>query len=154
MKITLITIGQKMPGWVAAGYAEYAGRLPGGMLQLVELPLGQRPRGSDAGRALAEESTRMLKALPDSTRAIALDPRGRELSTEQLARRLDEWMQDGRDVALLVGGPDGLSADCLARCEARWSLSKLTFPHMLVRVVLAEQLYRAWTILQNHPYHR
>lgn len=154
MRISLVAIGQKMPAWVAAGYAEYADRLPNNLLQLVELPLGNRPKGGDTAKAQAEESARMLKALTSQTHVVALDPRGRELSTEALAEKLAEWMQGGRDVALLVGGPDGLSAECLARSQDRWSLSRLTFPHMLVRVVVAEQIYRAWTILQNHPYHR
>jgi 23S rRNA (pseudouridine1915-N3)-methyltransferase len=154
MKIHLITIGQRMPAWVADGYREYATRLPNNLLQLVELPLGQRGKSGDGRIATAQEGERMLKAIPAQARAIALDPRGRDLTTEQLASELEAWMQDGRDIALLVGGPDGLAPDCLARCEQRWSLSRLTFPHMLVRVVLAEQIYRAWTIVQHHPYHR
>lgn len=143
-----------MPDWVAAGVREYAGRLPGNLLQLVELPLGTRTKAGDPRRAQAEESQRLLKAIPGGARVVALDPRGRSLSTEALAGKLDGWLQEGRDVAFLVGGPEGLSAECLARSEERWSLSALTFPHMLVRVILAEQLYRAWTILRNHPYHR
>ncbi len=143
-----------MPDWVAAGVREYAGRLPGNLLQLVELPLGTRTKAGDPRRAQAEESQRLLKAIPGGARVVALDPRGRSLSTEALAGKLDGWLQEGRDVAFLVGGPEGLSAECLARSDERWSLSALTFPHMLVRVILAEQLYRAWTILRNHPYHR
>ncbi len=143
-----------MPDWVAAGVREYAGRLPGNLLQLVELPLGTRTKAGDPRRAQAKESQRLLKAIPGGARVVALDPRGRSLSTEALAGKLDGWLQEGRDVAFLVGGPEGLSAECLARSDERWSLSALTFPHMLVRVILAEQLYRAWTILRNHPYHR
>lgn len=154
MRVLLISVGQKMPDWLASGFKEYAQRLPNNLLQLIELPLGNRPKGGDTGKAMAEESARMLKAIPSDAHVIALDPRGRDLSTEQLAEQLGEWMQAGRDVALLVGGPDGLSADCLARADARVCLSRLTFPHMLVRVIVAEQVYRAWTILQNHPYHR
>jgi len=154
MRVLLISIGQKMPGWVADAFQEYAQRLPNNLLQLVELPLGSRPKGGDTAKAMAEESARMLKAIPPRARVIALDPRGRAMSTEDLAERLGTWMQGGEDIALLIGGPDGLSAECLARADERWSLSKLTFPHMLVRVILAEQLYRAWTILHNHPYHR
>jgi 23S rRNA (pseudouridine1915-N3)-methyltransferase len=96
----------------------------------------------------------MLKAIPAQARVMALDPRGREVTTEVLAEWLVQWLQEGRDVALLVGGPDGLAPECLARADERWSLSRLTFPHMLVRVIVAEQLYRAWAIVQNHPYHR
>ncbi len=154
MRLLLISIGQKMPGWVADAFQEYAQRLPNNLLQLVELPLGTRSKGGDAHKAMAEEGARMLKAIPPRARVIALDPRGRALSTEDLAQELGGWMQGGDDVALLIGGPDGLAPECLARADQRWSLSRLTFPHMLVRVILAEQLYRAWTILQNHPYHR
>lgn len=143
-----------MPEWVGDAYQDYAQRLPNQLLQLTELPLGQRPKGGDTHKALVEEGARMLKAIPSQARVIALDPRGRSLSTEDLAQELSSWMQEGRDVALLVGGPDGLAPECLARAEAKWSLSRLTFPHMLVRVIVAEQVYRAWTILQHHPYHR
>lgn len=154
MRFLIISVGQKMPDWVAAGVREYAGRLPGNLLQLVELPLGTRTKAGDPRRAQAEESQRLLKAIPDGARVVALDPRGRSFSTEALAGKLDGWLQEGRDVAFLIGGPEGLSDECLARSDERWSLSALTFPHMLVRVILAEQLYRAWTILRNHPYHR
>lgn len=154
MRFLIISVGQKMPDWVAAGVREYAGRLPGNLLQLVELPLGTRTKAGDPRRAQAEESQRLLKAIPDGARVVALDPRGRSFSTEALADKLDGWLQEGRDVAFLIGGPEGLSDECLARSDERWSLSALTFPHMLVRVILAEQLYRAWTILRNHPYHR
>lgn len=154
MRFLIISVGQKMPDWVAVGVREYAGRLPGNLLQLVELPLGTRTKAGDPRRAQAEESQRLLKAIPDGARVVALDPRGRSFSTEALADKLDGWLQEGRDVAFLIGGPEGLSDECLARSDERWSLSALTFPHMLVRVILAEQLYRAWTILRNHPYHR
>lgn len=150
----MISIGQKMPDWVAAGVREYSSRLPSNFLQLIELPLATRTKSSDPRRAQAEEGQRLLKAIPAGAHVIALDPGGRTLSTEALAEQLDGWQQDSRDVVFLIGGPDGLTEDCLARSNARWSLSKLTFPHMLVRVILAEQLYRAWSILRNHPYHR
>jgi 23S rRNA (pseudouridine1915-N3)-methyltransferase len=96
----------------------------------------------------------MLKALPGGARVIALDVDGKRWSTEQLGVSLGDWMREGRDLALLVGGPEGLAASCLQRADERWSLSPLTFPHPLVRVILAEQLYRAWTLLKGHPYHR
>ncbi len=160
-----------MPTWVDEGFAEYAKRLPPSCaLTLVEIEpaargkglgrgrnkSGQRPQLSAAerNRLLAEEGERLLKAIPSTAHAIALDARGRAWSTEALARELEAWMAGGRDLVLLVGGPDGLSADCLARAEQHWSLSPLTFPHPLVRVILAEQLYRAWSIIQGHPYHR
>lgn len=155
MKLHIIAVGQRMPRWVKDGYQEYAGRLPPQLkLSLTEIPLGGRGKSAAADAAQREEGERLLAALPRDARMIALDARGRAWSTEDLAGRLADWMQAGRDVALVVGGPDGLPPDCLERAEATWSLSALTFPHMMVRVILAEQLYRAWTILQNHPYHR
>jgi len=155
MDIKLIAVGTRMPAWVTEGYREYARRLPHECgLQLIEIPLGQRPRSGSVQRAVAEEGKRMLAATGAGPRVIALDVTGRGWSTGQLAEQLRLWLQDGRDVALLVGGPDGLAPGCLQRAEQRWSLSPLTLPHPLVRVVLAEQLYRAWSIINGHPYHR
>jgi 23S rRNA (pseudouridine1915-N3)-methyltransferase len=102
----------------------------------------------------AEEGRQILAAIPPQARVVALDVGGKGWDTATLATRVRDWMQEGRDVALLVGGPDGLSRDCLERAELRWSLSALTFPHALVRVIIAEQLYRSWSILAGHPYHR
>ena len=155
MRIHLISSGNRMPRWVQEGYEEYAKRMPlECSLRLVEIAPGRRGKGMDAKRAVAEEGERMLRALPKGARVIALDVGGRSWSTEQLSARLDGWLADGRDLALLVGGPEGLAPACLERAEGRWSLSPLTFPHPLVRVVLAEQLYRAWSLLKGHPYHR
>lgn len=142
-----------MPAWVTAGFSDYAGRMPRECrLELDEIPLGQRS-GKD-GRAVAQEGERMLRRLADGGRLVALDVGGRALDTAGLARRLEGWLQDGRDVAFAVGGPDGLAPAVLERAEWRWSLSPLTLPHGLVRIVLAEQLYRATTVLAGHPYHR
>jgi 23S rRNA (pseudouridine1915-N3)-methyltransferase len=161
MRIRLLSVGRRMPGWVNQGFAEYAKRLPAECaLELVEIEPGRR--GSGRGKASAgelerirrEEGKRLLLALPEGALAVALDLRGRSWSTEQLAGQLSGWLGSGRDVALLVGGPDGLADTCLARAEQRWSLSPLTFPHALVRVILAEQIYRAWSITKGHPYHR
>jgi len=155
MQIHLLAVGEKMPGWVREGYAEYARRLPHECrLSLKEIPPGKRGKNADVERAMQDEAARIEAALPKGARLVALDVRGKSWCTETLAEQLDGWMADGRDVALLVGGPDGLHPALLARAEQRWSLSALTFPHPLVRVVLAEQLYRAWTVLVNHPYHR
>ena len=155
MDINLIAVGTRMPAWINEGYREYARRMPRECcLKLTEIPLGQRGKSASAQRAVEAEGKRMLEAAPAGQRVIALDVRGQSWSTAQLAAQLELWMQDGRDVALLIGGPDGLSANCLARAEQRWSLSPLTLPHPLVRVVLAEQLYRAWTVTTGHPYHR
>lgn len=144
-----------MPAWVNAGFEAYASRLPPECsLRLREVPLSSRKRGGDTAKAVAEEGARMLSALPEGARVIALDVRGRGFSTASLAQQLSDWLRDGRDLALLIGGPDGLAPECLARAELQWSLSPLTLPHALVRVVVAEQLYRSWTILKGHPYHR
>lgn len=155
MRIHLLAIGTRMPGWVSAGYQDYAQRLPHECrLHLIEIAPAPRTKGTDLARAVREEGERMLDLIPKDAYVIALDVRGTQYSTEQLSAQLNGWLQNGQDVALLIGGPDGLSAACLKRARQRWSLSTLTLPHPLVRVVLAEQLYRAWSMLQNHPYHR
>lgn len=144
-----------MPAWVVDAYREYAKRLPRECaLRLVEIPLSKRRKSLSSSQAAEEEGQHLLASLPKDCTVIALDVRGNSWSTEELAVRLQDWLGSGRDVALLIGGPDGLSADCLKRADLKWSLSALTYPHSLVRVVLAEQLYRAWTINTGHPYHR
>ncbi|MGD8842890.1 MAG: 23S rRNA (pseudouridine(1915)-N(3))-methyltransferase RlmH [Gammaproteobacteria bacterium] len=155
MQIRLIAAGSRMPGWVSEGFREYARRMPRECtIALTEIPLGRRGKSQPVERAIDEEGRRMLSAVGERQRVIALDVAGRGWSTEQLAGQLRGWLQDGRDLSLLIGGPDGLAADCLARAELRWSLSPLTLPHPMVRVLLAEQLYRAWTLVSGHPYHR
>jgi 23S rRNA (pseudouridine1915-N3)-methyltransferase len=155
VNVYLIAVGHKMPGWVQAGYREYAKRLPPECtLRLVEVPAGRRGKNSDITRIVRAEGDRLLAAVPRGARVVALDVRGRAWSTAALAERLTGWLGEGRDLALLVGGPDGLDPGCLAASDERWSLSPLTFPHPLVRVILAEQLYRAWSVVRQHPYHR
>lgn len=155
MKLTLVAVGSKMPAWVTAGYDEYANRMPRHLsLNLHELPVANRGRNPDIERLKREEGERLLQAVPGGVHVVALDGRGKAWTTEQLAGRMEAWMQGGNDVAMLVGGPDGLAHACLERAAERWSLGPLTLPHPLVRVVVAEQLYRAWSILGNHPYHR
>lgn len=155
MRIHLIAVGQKMPAWVEQGYREYAQRMPAeARLELKEIAPGKRGKNADIARILQDEGQRMQAAIPKNSRIISLDVGGSRWSTEQLAERLQDWMGAGQDLSLLVGGPEGLSADCRALAQETWSLSPLTFPHPLVRVILAEQLYRAWTVLRNHPYHR
>lgn len=144
-----------MPDWVQAGYNEYAKRLPRDCsLELKEIPLAQRGKNTDIARAIEKESESMLGAIPVQERVIALDVQGKPQSTESLAEHLRDWHMQGGNTSFLIGGPDGLSAGCLQRASQRWSLSGLTLPHPLVRIVLAEQLYRAWTLLNHHPYHR
>jgi 23S rRNA (pseudouridine1915-N3)-methyltransferase len=155
MHIHLIAVGTRMPSWISQGYEDYARRLPRECsLRLVEIPLGRRGRTQSSAPAVEEESRRMLAAIPERSLVVALDVGGSNWDTPELASRMQAWLLSGRDIVLLVGGPDGLSADCLQRADVRWSLSALTLPHALVRVVLAEQLYRAWTIISGHPYHR
>ena len=155
MKIKLLAVGTKMPAWVTQGYDEYDRRMPNDMqLQLQELALGFRGKGADLKRAIAKEGEQMLAAIPAQDYVIALDVLGKPWSTEQLAKECGNWRMGGCNVTLLVGGPDGLDPACVARADQRWSLSPLTLPHPLVRVVLAEQIYRAWSLLNNHPYHK
>jgi 23S rRNA (pseudouridine1915-N3)-methyltransferase len=155
MRIHLIAVGTRMPAWVTSGYEEYTRRMPHECgIRLVEIPLGKRGKSRSALQNRREEGKAMLAAIPAQATVVALDVRGKAWSTDALAARLQDWLQGGRDVALLVGGPDGLDDACIARADLRWSLSALTLPHALVRVLLAEQLYRAWTVLQGHPYHR
>lgn len=155
MKLRLLAIGNRMPAWVEAGFADYAKRLCGDIsLELVEISAGRRLKATDLARLKEEEGQALLAALKPQERVIVLDVLGRSLSTPDMAERLKHWQVDGRPAAILVGGPEGLSAAVLARADETWSLSRLTLPHPLVRVVIAEQLYRAWSLLKGHPYHR
>lgn len=155
MKIHILAVGDRAPAWVEAGYDEYAKRLTTPLrLVLREIKAGRRTKGADMARVVNAEGERLLAAVPKGSYVVALDRMGRELSTEDLAAELRARMARGGDVALLIGGPEGLSDDCLARADARWSLSRLTLAHPLVRVVVAEQIYRAWSIINELPYHR
>lgn len=155
MRIRLIAVGNKMPGWVNDGYEEYAGRMPHECrLELVELKLPERTKNSDISKLMALEAELIVGQLKPAERLLALDVKGRNWSTEQLSIEMQRWRQDGRDIALIVGGPDGIDPALLAKAELKWSLSALTLPHPLVRIVVAEALYRAHTLLSNHPYHR
>jgi len=155
MKLVLIAVGSKMPAWVQTGFDEYARRFPRDMpLELIEIPAGKRGKNADIKRILEQEGEKMLAAVPRGSKIVTLEVTGDNWSSPTLATKLTDWQRDGRDVCLLVGGPEGLAPACIAASEAKWSLSALTLPHPLVRVVLAESLYRAWSICTNHPYHR
>ncbi|MEN9434684.1 MAG: rRNA ((1915)-N(3))-methyltransferase RlmH [Pseudomonadota bacterium] len=155
MRIHLLAIGSKMPDWVNTATDEYIGRMPPHCRVIPhEITAEKRTKTADLKKIREVEGDKLLAAIPAGSLVIALDVLGKAWSTEQLAQNLNTWMVGGRDVALLVGGPEGLSKACVDRAEVRWSLSPLTFPHPLVRVIVAEQLFRAWSILSNHPYHR
>lgn len=144
-----------MPTWVNQGYEEFSRRMTSEcQIKLIEIPPGKRSKSADIKRILQQEGERMLAAIPKGAEVIALDVQGKNWSTEELAVEMKDWMQAGHDVALLVGGPEGLDPACIEHARQRWSLSRLTFPHPLVRIILAEQLYRATSILKNHPYHK
>ena len=144
-----------MPEWVSQGYDEFARRMPPECrLNLIEIPAAKRTKAADIKRLLAQEGERMLEALPKNVLVVALDVSGHRWDTEEVAQQLDAWMYEGRDIALLLGGPEGLAPACRQQAERSWSLSPLTFPHPLVRIIVAEQLYRATTILKHHPYHK
>ena len=154
MKIRLIAVGQRPPQWVTTGFTEYAKRMPREMpLQLVEVPAASR-RNVPAAKVRELEADRLLGQLGAGDRVVVLDERGKSWSTLVLAENLDDWRMQGRNVAVLVGGADGLHARCLDRADDILSLSAMTLPHALVRVLLAEQIYRAWTVRSGHPYHR
>lgn len=155
MRLRILAVGSRMPAWVEEGYREYAKRLPAEIrVEMVELPLGPRGKGQSTERAIEREEAAMLKAIDTAEGVVALDVKGKSWSTEQLALQLRHWQESGRNYNLLIGGPDGLGRQCLARADQSWSLSPLTLPHPLVRVVLIEQLYRAFTINSGHPYHK
>ncbi|MDB6063242.1 MAG: rRNA ((1915)-N(3))-methyltransferase RlmH [Verrucomicrobiaceae bacterium] len=155
MRVSLIAVGTRMPAWVEAGVNEYRKRLPAELqLDIREIALAKRGKNADIARAMQQEGSAMLAAIAPRDVVIALDVLGKAISTEQLAQRIAQWQLTGDNISLLVGGPDGLARECLDKSSERWSLSALTLPHPLVRVVFAEQIYRAWSINHNHPYHR
>ncbi|MBQ0714804.1 23S rRNA (pseudouridine(1915)-N(3))-methyltransferase RlmH [Paraperlucidibaca wandonensis] len=155
MKIRLIAVGTRMPDWVSTGYHEFSKRLNDDVrLELVEIAAGKRGKSVDIARLTEKEGEAQLAAVANNDRVIALEVHGKPWSTEDLSQKLRQWLAEGRNISLLVGGPEGLSADASARADEQWSLSPLTLPHPLVRVLLAEQIYRAWTLLKGHPYHR
>lgn len=155
MRLRVLAVGTRMPAWVDAGVADYSRRLgPELGFRIEPIRPGQRRPGEPPDRAIAEEGKRLLAAVGARDFVVALDVRGRSLSSKHLAAWLGERLQDGRDLAFLIGGPDGLAPECLERSELRLSLSSLTLPHALVRIVLAEQVYRGMGILKGHPYHR
>ncbi|WP_296044408.1 23S rRNA (pseudouridine(1915)-N(3))-methyltransferase RlmH [uncultured Alteromonas sp.] len=155
MRIQVIAVGNKMPDWVSTGTNEFLRRFPADMpVTFTEIPPGKRGKNADIKRILQKEGEAMIAAIGKSDKVVTLEVTGRPWDTPVLARQLDSWKMDGRDVSLLIGGPEGLAPACCELAEQRWSLSPLTLPHPLVRIIVAESLYRAWSVTQNHPYHR
>lgn len=155
LKITVITLGNRMPDWVVQGSNDYSKRFNDGIqLKLIEIPLIRRNKSSDLARILEKETAFIKEALPQGARIIALDIAGKSFSSEDLALKIARLQQISSHFCFLIGGPEGLSAEILKLSDERWSLSKLTLPHPLVRIILLETLYRAWSIINNHPYHK
>lgn len=155
MKLLVIAVGHRMPSWVEQAWTDYARRLPADCaLELREIKPEPRSGGKTPVQMMQAEARRIEAAIPSGALRIALDERGRDLTTAKLSTELEQWRSQGRDVVFLVGGPDGLDAELKGKCDGMLRLSSLTLPHPMVRVVLAEQLYRAWAVMVNHPYHR
>ena len=155
MQISILAVGTRLPPWVYEGVKTYQKRFPPQIqVQLVEISAGQRTARGSVISAIKNESEQLLRRAKGANRTIALDESGKQWSTMELAEEMRDWQHQFPRIALLVGGADGLHPDCKDRADRVWSLSRLTLPHAMVRVVLTEQIYRAWTILQNHPYHR
>ena len=155
MRIVLIAAGTRQPQWVRDGYQDYARRLRGSCrLDLVEIPLGRRSASVPAPRAVEQEAVRIVRAIPRGARVVLLHVGGSAWSTAQLAARMTDWMAGAAPVCVVIGGPDGLSRSVFERADEQWSLSPLTLPHGLVRPLVAEALYRAWSVNESHPYHR
>ncbi|WP_395344169.1 23S rRNA (pseudouridine(1915)-N(3))-methyltransferase RlmH [Ningiella sp. W23] len=155
MQIQVVAVGNKMPAWVVEGVNEYVRRFPPDCrLSFTEITLGKRSKSSNIEKLTFDEGQKCLASIPKGNQIIGLEVLGKQWTTANLAKQLESWKMDGRDVSLLIGGPEGLSKECKAAAHQQWSLSPLTLPHPMVRVIVAEALYRAWSLTQNHPYHR
>lgn len=154
IKINIITVSKHTPNWVEIAFKEYAKRLNVFQLNLIEIPLSRRTKNGDIKKNIQEEGEKIIAKIPKDTLVIALDEHGEQWSSTELAAQFKTWQIIWKNITIIIGGPDGLSEACLKKASLKWSLSKLTFPHQLVRVILIEQLHRAWSILNNHPYHR
>ena len=155
MKLKILAVGQKMPSWVSSGYKEYEKRMPRECsLEFVEIQPAKRTKQSNLAKVIEEEGKKILSSIKDSDYVVALEVKGKQWSTANVAKKLSTWQGVNPSIIFLIGGPDGLSDACLQRANEQWCLSQLTFPHPLVRIILAEQLYRGWSLMNNHPYHR
>ncbi|VAW94699.1 23S rRNA (pseudouridine(1915)-N(3))-methyltransferase [hydrothermal vent metagenome] len=155
MRIQIIAIGERMPSWVQEGYQEYVKRIANGLsISLVEISAEKRNKSSNTPKILEKEAQRMLQAVGKDHYIIALDKGGQSWSTETLAARIRGWQQDGTNISILIGGPEGMTTELLQQAQLKLSFSAMTFPHPIIRVMLAEQIYRAYSIINNHPYHK
>ena len=155
MHIRLIAVGDRQPSWVDSAFENYIHRLPRQwQFRLDLIATAPRPKNSSADAAKAAEGHKVLAKIRAPECIVVLDERGKEFSSQELAARLADWQADGRDLTFVIGGPDGVSKECMDRADLRWSLSRLTLPHGLARVLFVEQLYRAWSLSTGHPYHR
>ena len=155
MQITIVAVGVRMPTWINQGVTEYQKRFPPELkVKLTEIPSSKRTKSANSDRILKQEAERISAAVPDGCHVIVLDEHGKTQRTTALAKNMASWMQNGKSIALVIGGADGIHADLKKQANEIWSLSDLTLPHGLARVFLMEQLYRAWSVLKKHPYHR
>lgn len=155
MRINVIAIGKRMPAWVTEGYQDYVMRFPADFpIRLIEISAGKRTKGANISRLIQQEGEQMNAAIPAGDQVVALTEKGQLWSTSALSKQMQSWQDAGGGLSFLIGGPEGLAASSLARAQWQWSLSPLTFPHPLVRILLVEQLYRGLSILRHHPYHR
>lgn len=155
MQVQIVAVGNKMPHWVVEGCGEYLRRFPSDFqVKLTEIAPLKRTKSSSLDKIKIDEGKKCLQAIDPSNKIIALEVKGNAWTTAKLAQQIESWKMDGRNISLLIGGPEGLSDECRQKAELHWSLSPLTLPHPMVRVIVSEALYRAWSLTQNHPYHR
>ncbi len=155
MKIHLIAVGKKMPEWVNAGFSEFSKRMPPELqINLIEITPSTRNKSTSIEKNIKEEGERIQSAIPDNSKLIVLDEKGKDFSSIALSKEMESWLPMGQDISIVIGGADGIDPVIKQQADEKWSLSSLTLPHALVRVVVAEQLYRAWSIMKGHPYHR
>lgn len=155
MKIHLIAVGKKMPEWISTGYSEFSKRMPPELqINLIEITPSVRNKSTTIEKNIKEEGGRIQSAIPANSKLIVLDEKGKNFSSIDLSKKMENWLPMGQDIALIIGGADGIDPMIKKQADEKWSLSLFTFPHALVRVIVAEQLYRAWSILKGHPYHR
>jgi len=155
MKVHLIAVGKKMPAWINTGYAEFSKRMPPELqINLIEVTPSTRNKSTPIEKNIKEEGELIQSAIPTNSKLIVLDEKGKNFSSVDLSKKMEDWLPMGQDIVLVIGGADGIDPMIKQQADEKWSLSSFTLPHALVRVVVAEQLYRAWSILQGHPYHR